>query len=56
MGEDFWLSAESRRDHARECLELARTAEKEGARATLVQMAQVWARLADMEDEEDGKA
>jgi hypothetical protein len=39
-------SGEYRR-FAKECLELARTAVSERSKATLLQMAQVWARLAD---------
>lgn len=39
-------SGEYRR-FAKECLELARTAVSGRSKATLLQMAQVWARLAD---------
>ena len=35
------------RRFARECLEMARTFGNDQARAVLIQMAQVWARLAD---------
>jgi hypothetical protein len=38
------------RRFARECLELARTALSEQSKAMLLQMAQVWNRLADEHD------
>ena len=38
------------RRFARECLELARTALSERSKATLLQMAHVWNRLADEHD------
>jgi hypothetical protein len=37
------------RRRARDCLEIARTVASEGARATLVEMAQIWMRLAGTE-------
>lgn len=40
-------SLEQYRRFAQECLEMARSAKDEGARATLLQMAQVWFRLAE---------
>ncbi len=38
------------RRFAKECLELARTATDERSKATFLQMAQVWNRLADQQD------
>lgn len=38
--------SEEYRRFAQECLEMARTAEDERSRAVLIQMAQVWLRLA----------
>jgi hypothetical protein len=35
---------------ARDCLEMARTVASEGPRATLVEMAQIWMRLAGTEE------
>jgi hypothetical protein len=46
--------SEQYRRFARECLEMARVFVSERARAALVQMAQVWLRLAD-EEEIDNK-
>lgn len=43
----FMTSAEEYRRLARECLETARTLSNEEGRAALLQMAQVWQRLAD---------
>jgi hypothetical protein len=48
-----------RSDHyrrfARECLEMARTSESEQTRVVLIQMAQVWFRLAEARASENGK-
>jgi hypothetical protein len=41
------LRSEQYRRYAQECLVLARNAEDERARASLLQMAQVWFRLAE---------
>ena len=38
------------RRRARDCLEIARTVASEEARATLVEMAQIWMRLAGTEE------
>ena len=38
------------RRRARDCLEMARTVASEEARATLVEMAQIWMRLAGTEE------
>jgi hypothetical protein len=43
--------ADGYRRLARECLALARTTSTEEARLTLVEMARVWSRLADEQDE-----
>jgi hypothetical protein len=48
-----------RSDHyrrfARECLEMARTSESEPTRVVLIQMAQVWFRLAEARASENAK-
>jgi hypothetical protein len=44
------------RRFARECLEMARTSESEQTRVVLIQMAQVWFRLAEARASEDGRA
>ena len=41
---------------ARECLEMARTVTTENARAALIEMAQVWQRLADEQERNPGLA
>jgi hypothetical protein len=38
------------RRHAQECLEMAYTVKTEEARATLLEMAQIWQRLADQQN------
>ena len=43
------------RRFAQECLEMARTSESEQTRVVLIQMAQVWFRLAEARASEDGK-
>jgi hypothetical protein len=45
------LAAERYRRHAHECLEIARTITNRNARAALIEMAQVWHRLADQQDD-----
>ena len=49
-----------RSDHyrrfAQECLEMARTSESDQTRVVLIQMAQVWFRLAEARAGEDAKA
>jgi hypothetical protein len=40
-------TSEEYRRFAKECLEIARSAQNERSKAALLQMAQVWARLAD---------
>ncbi len=44
------------RRFAQECLEMARTSESEQTRVVLIQMAQVWFRLAEARAGENGKA
>jgi hypothetical protein len=41
------------RHFAQECLEMARTSESEQTRVVLIQMAQVWFRLAEARESED---
>ena len=43
------------RRFAQECLEMAHTSESEQTRVVLIQMAQVWFRLAEARATEDGK-
>jgi len=43
------------RRFAQECLEMAHTSESEQTRVVLIQMAQVWFRLAEARASEDGK-
>ena len=43
------------RRFAQECLEMARTSESEQTRVVLIQMAQVWFRLAEARASENGK-
>jgi hypothetical protein len=43
--------AERYRHLAHECLEIARTITNQNARVTLIEMAQVWQRLADQQDD-----
>jgi hypothetical protein len=47
--------SEQYRRFAQECLEMARNTQDERARASLIQMAQVWFRLADQTSETDEK-
>jgi len=44
------------RRFAQECLEMAHTSESEQTRVVLIQMAQVWFRLAEARATEDGKS
>lgn len=44
------------RRFAQECLEMARTSESAQTRVVLIQMAQVWFRLAEARQNEDGRA
>ena len=48
-----------RSDHyrrfAQECLEMARTSDNEQTRTVLIQMAQVWFRLAETRESGDGR-
>ena len=44
------------RRFAQECLEMARTSESEQTRVVLIQMAQVWFRLAEARESEDGRS
>ena len=46
--------SEEYRRFAQECLDMARTAEDERSRAVLIQMAQVWLRLAQALEEASG--
>jgi hypothetical protein len=46
--------SEEYRRFAQECLEMARVTDDERARATLIQMAQVWFRLAEERERDDG--
>ena len=43
------------RRFAQECLEMARTSESEQTRVVLIQMAQIWFRLAEARETEDGR-
>jgi hypothetical protein len=43
------------RRFAQECLEMARTSESEQTRVVLIQMAQVWFRLAEARESEDAR-
>ena len=49
-----------RSDHyrrfAQECLEMARTTERDQTRVVLIQMAQVWFRLAEARETENGRS
>ena len=47
--------AEEYRRLARECLEAARTVQDEDGRTALLQMAQVWSRLADDQADDSGE-
>jgi hypothetical protein len=47
--------AEEYRRLARECLEAARTVQDEDGRTALLQMAQVWSRLADEQADDSGE-
>jgi len=44
------------RRFAQECLEMARTSDSEQTRVVLIQMAQVWFRLAEARETEEAKA
>jgi hypothetical protein len=44
------------RRFAQKCLEMARTSESEQTRVVLIQMAQVWFRLAEARQSEDGRS
>lgn len=46
--------SEEYRRFAQECLDMARTAEDERSRAVLIQMAQVWLRLAQAREKGGG--
>jgi len=43
------------RRFAQECLEMARTSESEQTRVVLIQMAQVWFRIAEARESEDAR-
>jgi hypothetical protein len=43
------------RRFAQECLEMARTSESDQTRVVLIQMAQVWFRLAEARESADGR-
>ena len=43
------------RRFAQECLEMARTSESDQTRVVLIQMAQVWFRLAEARESVDGR-
>jgi hypothetical protein len=47
------LAAARHRRLAHQCLEIARTITDENARATLIEMAQVWQRLAAQQDNKE---
>jgi hypothetical protein len=47
------LAAERYRRLAHQCLEIARTIADQDARATLIEMAQVWQRLAEQQDDKE---
>jgi hypothetical protein len=47
--------SEQYRRFAQECLEMAHTSESEQTRVVLIQMAQVWFRLAEARQSESGK-
>ena len=55
MGSGFMTRAAEYRRLARECLEAARSVQDEDGRTALLQMAQVWLRLADEQTEELGE-
>ena len=44
------------RRFAQECLEMARTSELDQTRVVLIQMAQVWFRLAEARESEEGRS